>query len=109
MSEPEVRPRTLDDGFRLVKGILRAAVADPQLLAAADAGREQVTRYLDSRGQQNVTTPSDLSPVPSSGCVCGIVSDRARLVSRIEVEARAFRNADATRHFRLGRVLVLRR
>jgi hypothetical protein len=38
----------------------------------------------------------------------GIVSDRARLVSRIEVEARAFRNADATtRHLRYGRVFGL--
>jgi hypothetical protein len=37
-----------------------------------------------------------------------IVSDRARLVSRIEVEARAFRNADpTTRHLRYGRVLGL--
>ncbi len=41
-------------------------------------------------------------------CAVGIVSDRARLVSRIEVEARAFRNADATtRHLRYGRVLGL--
>jgi hypothetical protein len=38
----------------------------------------------------------------------GIVTDRARLVSRIEVEARAFRNADATtRNLRYGRVLGL--
>jgi hypothetical protein len=35
----------------------------------------------------------------------GIVTDRARLTSRIEVEARAFRNADpTTRHLRYGRV-----
>jgi hypothetical protein len=39
----------------------------------------------------------------------GITTDRvARLVSRIEVEARAFRNADATtRNLRYGRVLGL--
>jgi hypothetical protein len=40
--------------------------------------------------------------------VVGTVSDCARLVSRVEVEARAFRNADAiTRHLRYGRVLGL--
>jgi hypothetical protein len=38
----------------------------------------------------------------------GTVTDHARLVSRIEVEARAFRNADSTtRHLRYGRVLGL--
>jgi len=38
----------------------------------------------------------------------GTVTDRARLVSRIEVEARAFRNAEpTTRHLRYGRVLGL--
>jgi hypothetical protein len=38
----------------------------------------------------------------------GIVADRAKLVSRIEVEGRAFRNADATtRNLRYGRVLGL--
>ena len=35
----------------------------------------------------------------------GTITDRARLISRIEVEARAFRNADATtRNLRYGRV-----
>ncbi|MDP9234686.1 MAG: hypothetical protein M3P01_09070 [Actinomycetota bacterium] len=38
----------------------------------------------------------------------GIATERARLVSRIEVEARAFRNADATtRNLRFGRILGL--
>jgi hypothetical protein len=38
----------------------------------------------------------------------GLVTDRARLISRIEVEARDFANADATtRNFRYGRVLGL--
>jgi len=38
----------------------------------------------------------------------GSVTDRARLLLRIEVEARAFRNADATtRNLRYGRVLGL--
>jgi hypothetical protein len=38
----------------------------------------------------------------------GSISDRARLISRIEAEARAFRNADATtRNLRYGRVLGL--
>ncbi|MDP9300375.1 MAG: hypothetical protein M3P43_05695 [Actinomycetota bacterium] len=38
----------------------------------------------------------------------GIVSDRPRLVSRIEVEARAFRNADSmTRQLCFGHVLGL--
>jgi hypothetical protein len=36
----------------------------------------------------------------------GITTDRARLASRIDVEVRAFRNADATtRDLRFGRVL----
>src|SRR5438128_637249 len=40
--------------------------------------------------------------------VVGVVSNRARLVAGIEVEARAFRNADPTaRHLRYGRVLGL--
>jgi hypothetical protein len=38
----------------------------------------------------------------------GSITDRARLISRIEVEARAYRNADATtRNLRYGRVLGL--
>ena len=46
--------------------------------------------------------------IPLHDAAMGVVTDRAKLIARIEVEARAYRNADATiRGLRYGRVLGL--
>jgi hypothetical protein len=46
MREPEVRLHTLDHGLAAVKSVLRSAVGDPDLFAAASSGIEAVKTYL---------------------------------------------------------------
>jgi hypothetical protein len=48
MSKSEVRLRTVDDGLLAVKGVLRSAVADPDLFAAASSGVKAVKAFLDN-------------------------------------------------------------
>jgi hypothetical protein len=48
MKDPEVRFRTLDQGLQAVKDALRAAFADPELLAAARSGVKAVKAHLRS-------------------------------------------------------------
>jgi hypothetical protein len=48
MRDPRVRVSTLDEGLEAVKEILRAAMADLELLAAAEKGTSFVSDYLDA-------------------------------------------------------------